>query len=120
MFHFLLADHYIRRNPHLRAPPPRLNVAPGAGKVYPLSRTLPRFNDLHMANHFTSCCGLTVYRDDLFGPHFAGNAFISEPQHNLVSRMVVQSRGLFFSSHRAPDEEAAARGRRTGHRSNRR
>ena len=34
----------------------------------PISRTLPRFNDPHAANHFTSACSAIVYRDDLFGP----------------------------------------------------
>ena len=70
-----LDDHYLRRNPHLAAARPARARAgrPGAAPVYPLSRTLPRFNDLDAANHFTSACSPIVYRDDLFGPAFAGN-----------------------------------------------
>ncbi len=106
MYHFVLADHYQRRNPHLPAPDARVQVSvtPGAAPVYPMSRTLPRFNDFHTANHFTSACGAIVYRDDLFGPAFAGNTFVSEPVHNLVHREVMTSTGVTFTSRRAADE----------------
>ena len=39
-----------------------------AAQVYPISRTLPRFNDPKAANHVTSANSPIVYRDDLFGP----------------------------------------------------
>jgi len=32
----------------------------------------------------------------VFGPHFAGNAFICEPVHNLIHREVVSAKGLIF------------------------
>jgi putative membrane-bound dehydrogenase-like protein len=106
MWHYVLADHYLRRNPHL--PPPELrvpvSVTPGAARVFPISRTLPRFNDPHAANHFTSACSVIVYRDELFGPAFAGNSFVSEPVHNLVHREVMAPRGVTFTSRRALDE----------------
>ena len=107
MYHFVLADHYLRRNPYIAAPDPKVQVSvtPGAARVYPISRTLPRFNDPNAANHFTSACGVIVYRDDLFGPHFAGNSFVSEPVHNLVHREIVSPNGATFTSRRAPDEQ---------------
>jgi putative membrane-bound dehydrogenase-like protein len=107
MYHFVLADHYLRRNPHVAAPDPRVNVSvtPGAAPVYPVSRTLPRFNDLWAANHFTSACSAIVYRDDLFGPKFANNTFVSEPVHNLVHREIMTASSNTFSSRRADDEE---------------
>jgi putative membrane-bound dehydrogenase-like protein len=106
MYHYVLADHYLRRNPHVAPPNPRVQVSvtPGASRVYPISRTLPRFNDPEAANHFTSACSVIVYRDDLFGPLFAGNSFISEPVHNLVHREIMQPNGVTFTSHRAIDE----------------
>jgi putative membrane-bound dehydrogenase-like protein len=107
MYHFVLDDHYLRRNPHLASPDPRVNVSvvPGAAPVFPVSRTLPRFNDPWAANRFTSACSVIVYRDELFGPAFAGNSFVSEPVHNLVHREIMSPKGVTFTSHRAPDEQ---------------
>ncbi len=106
LWHFALDDQYLRRNPYLTTPNPRINVSvtPGAARVYPISPTLPRFNDLEAANHFTSACSAIIYRDTLFGPNFAGNSFVSEPVHNLVHREIVTPTGITFSSHRADDE----------------
>ena len=107
MWHFVLADQYIRRNPHSAAPEPRVpvSVTPGAARVYPISRTLPRFNDPGGANHFTSACSVMVYRDELFGPAFANNTFVSEPVHDLVHREIMTPRGVTFTSRRAIDEQ---------------
>src|SRR5207249_2592987 len=92
---------------HVAAPDPRVpvSVTPGAAAVYPVSRTLPRFNDFNAANRFTSACSPIVYRDDLFGPHFAGNTFVSEPVHNLVHREVMTQSGFTFTSRRFLDEQ---------------
>jgi putative membrane-bound dehydrogenase-like protein len=107
VWHFALDDHYLRRNPHVAAPDPRVpvSVTPGAAPVYPISRTIQRFNDFNAANHFTSACSPIVYRDDLFGPHFAGNTFVSEPVHNLVHREVMTPSGFTFTSRRFLDEQ---------------
>ncbi|HZU38360.1 MAG TPA: PVC-type heme-binding CxxCH protein, partial [Gemmataceae bacterium] len=106
-WHVVLDDHYLRRNPHVAAPNPtvQVSVKPGAARVYPISRTMPRFNDPEALNHFTSANSVIVYRDDLFGPFFAGNTFVSEPVHNLVHREIMKPRGVTFTSHRAPDEQ---------------
>jgi putative membrane-bound dehydrogenase-like protein len=107
MYHFALDDHYLRRNPHLIPPTTRVQVSvtPGAARVYPVSKALPRFNDFDALNHFTSACSAIVYRDDLFGPDFAGNSFVSEPVHNLVHREIMSAKGTTFTSHRADDEK---------------
>jgi putative membrane-bound dehydrogenase-like protein len=107
LWHFVLEDRYLKRNPHFAPPSPRVDVpvTPGQSPVYPISRLLPRFNDFHTANRFTSACSPTFYRDDLFGPHFANSVFICEPVHNLVSRQVVSPEGVTFRSRRAPGEE---------------
>ncbi|HQU47012.1 MAG: dehydrogenase, partial [Planctomycetia bacterium 21-64-5] len=106
MYHFALDDHYLRRNPHVASPEPRVQVslAPGAAPVFPASRTLPRFNDQNAANRFTSACSAIIYRDNLFGPRFAGNSFVSEPVHNLVHREVIFADGFTFHSRRDDDE----------------
>jgi putative membrane-bound dehydrogenase-like protein len=107
LWHYALDDHYLRRNPHLPSPDPRIPVpvVPGTAPVYPISRTLPRFNDVWAANRFTSACSPIIYRDNLFGPAYMGNSFVSEPVHNLVHREVVTAKGLTFTSRRAVDEE---------------
>src|SRR5262249_36421527 len=95
MWHFALDDYYIRRNQHIAAPDPRvhISVTPGAARVYPISRTLPRFNSPDAVNHFTSACSAIVYRDELFGPAYANNTFVSEPVHNLVHREIMTAQG---------------------------
>ncbi|HTU92230.1 MAG TPA: PVC-type heme-binding CxxCH protein, partial [Gemmataceae bacterium] len=107
MYQYVLADHYIRRNPHLAAPDSRVSVSvtPGASAVFPISRTLPRFNDPFAFNHFTSACSAIVYRDDLFGPAFTRSTFVSEPVHNLIHREILSAKGVTFTSRRAPDEQ---------------
>lgn len=108
MYQFALDEHYQRRNPHFASPNSRRDVPHVAGNapVFPISRTLDRFNDIHTLNRFTSACSAMIYRDNLFGPHFAGNMFVSEPVHNLVHReqVTLQPSGL-FTSERAPDEQ---------------
>jgi putative membrane-bound dehydrogenase-like protein len=107
MYHYVLDDHYLRNNPNLPSPDPRIQipVVPGNAPVYPIARILPRFNDPHTAGRFTSACSAIIYRDNLFGPNFAGNMFVSEPVHNLVHREIVKPKGLTFTSYRPGDEQ---------------
>lgn len=107
MYHYVLEDHYLSRNPYLIPPSPRINVSvtPGASRVYPISKPQPRFNTPAGLNHFTSACSTIVYRDDFFGPEFYGNAFVSEPVHNLIHREIMERKGITFSSRRADDEK---------------
>ncbi len=107
MFHYVLEDRYLKRNPHLLPPDVRVQVSekPGAAPVYPISKTLPRFNSPQAVNHFTSACSAIVYRDDLFGPDFANNTFVSEPVHNLIHREIMTPKGVTFTSKRAADEQ---------------
>ncbi len=110
IWQYVLEDRYLRRNPHSGIASGTAQVAevPGAAPVFPASRTLARFNDFAYANRFTSACGTMIYRDVLLGSDFAGNAFTSEPVHNLVSRLVLQPHpdgdGNLLSGRRAADE----------------
>ncbi|MCI0682408.1 MAG: c-type cytochrome [Gemmataceae bacterium] len=109
MFHFVLEDRYLKRNPHVLYPDPKVNVSvkPGAAPVFPISKPLPRFNSPQAVNHFTSACSVMIYRDDLFGPAFYGNSFVAEPVHNLVHREVMKPKGVTFTSQRADDEQTS-------------
>src|SRR5947199_7042417 len=46
-----------------------------------------------------------IYRDELLGKEFYGNAFMCEPVHNLVHRLVLSEKGVTFSGSRAKGEE---------------
>jgi len=106
LWHYPLPDHYVRRNPHFAPPNARVFV-PGdsdPNELFPTSRILERFNDPETAGRTTSACGLGIYRDDLLGASFYGNAFVCEPVHNLVHRLVLKPDGVTFKAYRAPDE----------------
>jgi putative membrane-bound dehydrogenase-like protein len=109
IYHNALDDAYLKRNPHVTPPSGRVDVpkVPGSSPVYPVSRTLARFNDYHTADHFTSACSVHVYRDELMRPPTAGSSwvYISEPVHNLVSRQMMRPNGVTFTSDRAPSEQ---------------
>lgn len=107
MYHYVLDDYYLRRNPYVLYPDVKVQVpvTPGAARVYPISKPLPRFNSPDALNHFTSACSTIIYRDNLFGKEFEGNMFVSEPVHNLVHREIVKPKGVTFTSQRADDEK---------------
>ncbi len=105
MFHFVLEDRYLKRNPHVLYPDVKVPVIPGPVRVYPISKPLERFNTPQGLNHFTSACSTIIYRDNLFGKEFEGNAFVSEPVHNLVHRTILKPKGVTFTSQRADDEK---------------
>lgn len=105
-WHYALEDHYLKRNPHVAYPNVRsyLPEEPQAGPVYPISKTLSRYNDYEKVNRFTSACGYIVYEDRGLGDSFISNSFVAEPVHNLVSRGVLNRKGTTFESKRAPEE----------------
>lgn len=109
MWHYPVADHYIRRNPFVAAPSPRVSIASGDDPtlLHPLSRTLERFNNPQSANRITSACGLGIYRDTLLGTDFSGDGFVCEPVHNLVHRLKLIPEGGTFSAVRAAGESQA-------------
>ena len=105
MWHYVLEDYVLRRNPHVAAPVLRKPISdqPGAAPVFPTSRTLTRFNDLDRTNRFTSACSPMVYRDRYL-EGLVGNVFICEPVHNLVHREIMVAQGTSFSSRRDANE----------------
>ncbi len=109
IWHYVLEDRYLKRNPFATGLATKAAVAeiPGSAPVYPTSKTLARFNDFHTANRFTSACSTAIYRDNLLGEEFYGNAFTCEPVHNLVSRLVLERDGATFKGRRAADEQTS-------------
>jgi putative membrane-bound dehydrogenase-like protein len=112
LWHYVLDDHYLRRNPQFSPPAVRRDVPefPGTAPVFPASRTLARFNDFHTANRFTSACAPDIYRDELLLDRLGAgtdHVFICEPVHNLVHHQLLIANGLTFTSRRADAERSA-------------
>ena len=106
LWHYPMADQYTRRNPQVAMPSANVHVPQGRewNRLFPASQTAERFNDQGHANRATSACGVEIYRDELLGPEFYGNAFTCEPVHNLVHREVLTPEGVTFRSTRAASE----------------
>lgn len=107
LFHFAIEDRYLRRNPYVPSPQPRVQIPdpPHAPPVYPSSRTLDRFNDLFALDRFTSACSPLIFRDHTLGEDVYGAALICEPVHNLVSRLMLTPDGITFRGSRHPGEQ---------------
>ena len=88
-------------------PPPTARsrvVEPVRRPVFPTSRTLPRFNDPHTANRFTSACGIGILPRRPVRAGLRRALFVCEPVHNLVHRLDLVPDGATFTSRRADDE----------------
>lgn len=107
LWHYVIADRYLARNPYVPAPPPiRHVVGPGSPAVYPASVQEKRYHSFEQSGRFTSACGSTIYGDEwLFGKSDAQHAFSCEPFHNVVQHNVLTDAGVSFSASRAAGEE---------------
>jgi len=106
LWHYVLADHYIRRNPNFAPPDPRQQVVtPTNPKVYPAKSPQKRFHSFDQSGRFTSACSAMIYRDELLFPRDGRqHAFTCEPFHNLVQHNVIADDGVSFRSARDPAE----------------
>ncbi len=125
LWHYVLEDRYLSRNPHLAPPDTRRDVSnqPGNAPVFPASKTLTRFNDFHTANRFTSACSAIVTgelrveseelregkdrdsSDSQLSTLHSQLSFVSEPVHNLVHCELMEADGVTFRSRRLDDEQ---------------
>src|SRR5262249_52926324 len=105
--HYPLADHYLRRNPHVAVPNNDVIVTdyPDWNRCYPLQNSTQLFKLSGPPGRATAACGVGIYRDELLGKEFTGNAFVCEPVNLLVHRLVLTPKGSTFSARRAPDEQ---------------
>ncbi|MCI0746595.1 MAG: c-type cytochrome [Verrucomicrobia subdivision 3 bacterium] len=80
--------------------PARVN--PGVNRAYEPG-TLR--HDLRLAR-FTSACGSLIYRGDLLGPQFYGNAFVCEPAGNFVRRNILAEKdAIIMATNAYPEDE---------------
>ena len=105
IFHFPLPEQQVQRNPHVTAPGPSLYLPEKSeSSLNAISQPLERFNNPDAQGNITSACGLGIYRDDLLGSEFSGNAFIGETAHNLVRRYQLDPKGATFAVKRPEGE----------------
>jgi putative heme-binding domain-containing protein len=107
LFHVVLPDHYIRRNPRFAPPDTKVQViVPEAPTIFAVSPPEQRFHTFDHVNRFTSACSAMIYRDDLlFDDDGRRHAFVCEPVHNLVHHEVVSPGGGTFTAARAAEEQ---------------
>jgi mono/diheme cytochrome c family protein/glucose/arabinose dehydrogenase len=61
-------------------------------------------SSLRLVN-FTAACGPLIYRGDLFGDKYYGNAFVPEPSANLVKRNFIEEDGYAVAGRQAYKEK---------------
>ncbi len=107
LWHYVLPDHYLRRNPHVPSRDPVQQLLnPRSPEVFPASPAEKRYHSFNEAGHFTSACAGMIYQDDLlFGRSEKIHAFVCEPFHNLVHHAVLTEDGVTFQASRADEEQ---------------
>ncbi|MCA9197200.1 MAG: HEAT repeat domain-containing protein [Planctomycetales bacterium] len=106
LWHFVLPENYLRSNPFVRLTDLRHQVrTPQMPKVFSAKPPQKRFHGFDHPGHYTSACGISVYRDDVLFPvdNSLTHAFTCEPFHNLVQHHLVHESGTSFDGERAPD-----------------
>jgi putative membrane-bound dehydrogenase-like protein len=98
LWHYVLQDHYLRRNPHVIPPDPIHQLFPRNPPVYPASSVEKRFHSFDQAGRFTSACGIEVYRDSVLFDDGKAHAFTCEPFHNVVQHHVLEDDGVTFKA----------------------
>ena len=104
LWHYVLRDHYLRRNPHVIPPDPIHQLFPRNPPVYPASSMEKRFHSFDQAGRFTSACGIEVYRDQVLFNDGKTHAFTCEPFHNVVQHHILEDDGVTFKAVRDPAE----------------
>ncbi len=123
LWHYVLEDPYIRRNPHFAPPDPRNLMTPSNPPVYAAAAPEKRFHSFEQSGRYTSACSGIVYLDELlFGPESRSclpgrisaegglgtqHAFTCEPFSNLVQHNLLIDDGVSFRLERDPAEADA-------------
>ncbi len=131
IFHPVLPDHYLARNPNLAAPrvQDQISSMRDFAKIHPISAPEPwkatrekfwskflgtrgdlnagRFPKTELApqGFVTSSAGVTIYRGSAYPVEYRGNSFTGEPANNLVVRLALKSNGVSFTADRPTTEK---------------
>ncbi len=106
LMHYPIEYRFTERNAALT--PPNL-VQPVASdshgqQLYPADN-LVLFQLSGAPGRPTSACGAEIYRDQLLGTEYSGDAFICEPVNQLIHRMELTRAGVSFRGERAESEQ---------------
>ena len=106
LWHYVIADRYLRGNPYVPIPLPIHHVVPpNSPPVYPASPPEKRYHSFEQSGRFTSACSGMIYGDQLlFARSSQQHAFTCEPFHNLVQHNVLDEAGCSYHSRRAAAE----------------
>ena len=105
IWHYVMQDHYLRRNPFVAPPNPIVNLfAELNPRVYPASAPGKRYHSFEHAFRFTSACAAVIERGNLFNDGLR-HAFMCEPVSNLVQHVILNDDGVSFTSHRDGTEK---------------
>ena len=72
--------------------------------MFPIKSDAQRFELSGPPGSTTAACGVGLYRDDLLGTEFQGNAFTCETVNLVIHRRILKPNGATFTGLRAPDE----------------
>jgi putative membrane-bound dehydrogenase-like protein len=101
LWHYVLPDHYLRRNPHLATGDGRVQLPGGSNPpVYPAKVPEKRYHSFQQSGRYTSACAGMIYRDRLLFRYDQTIAFICEPFHNLVQGLRLEDDGVTFRAER--------------------
>ncbi|RZO17339.1 MAG: c-type cytochrome [Verrucomicrobiaceae bacterium] len=105
IWHYVLEDQYLKRNPDIAAPDPRKMLRGKSPKIYSAGKAQKRFHGFDMIGRYTSACGISIYRDNILFDHSSDqiSAFTCEPFSNLVQRHILNDQGATFTAERAED-----------------
>ena len=102
IFHYVLDEHYLRRNPSAVAPAARRDIRSGDNLVFPIGPIIShcdtKYRKIGETPRFTSACGTIIYRDQLFGPDSENVSLTSEPVYNIVHARRLITHGVKFES----------------------
>lgn len=109
LWHYPLADHYLRRNPYVTTPQSLVDVpaGPNPQQLFPANKQMQLFSLSGPPGQTTAACGLGVYRDDLLGKEYTGNTFTCEAVDLLVHRLQLFPRESSFIGRRAANEKTS-------------
>ena len=102
LWHYALADRYLRRNPHTALADPIVQLMlPANPKIFPARPPEKRFHSFEQSGRFTSACATMIYQDRLlFPPGADEHVFVCEPFHNLVHHELLAENGVSFAARR--------------------
>ena len=105
LWHYVLPDHYLKRNAHYVADEVRQQLFPTNPPVYPASSLQKRYHSFQQAGRFTSACSGMIDRDRQLFDDDRSHAFICEPFQNLIQHAVLDPAGVTFTATRVGDDD---------------